>query len=497
MPSSEQRAQGVNSPHAESNPCKMNLQIKLIPLAGLLLASASWGDFSDPLRLDTTLALRPISLSGSQAPAPCSQAQESATFSLAEAVDVALCNNPQTREVWANARYQAALVGVAQSAYLPGLDAKLTRAHKDSSSSSAYRQDTGTLTLSWLIYDFGGRSASLESARQLFEAAAASQDDKIQSVFLGTLQAYYQVQANAAALEAAKVSEQAAEQNYLAAEARYRAGMVTPADKLQAQTAWSQAKLQTLQASSNWQTARGLLATTLGRDAHQAPSLSTPLALSIPEDFERDIAQIITMARERRADLRAAEAQVNAARANIDIARAAGRPSFSLAAVGGRERIDSNPLSNTTSLGVTLALPVFSGFSTTYKVKAAETQAEVKAAQRDRIRLQVAQDVWNAYQNLQTAIQSLRTSRDLLSSAEAAARMAKGRYQAGVGSLLDMLSAQTALASARQQQIQAAYNWNLYRATLAQSMGALDADFLRDIQLGESTPPITTGKSRP
>ena len=68
---------------------------------------------------------------------------------------------------------------------------------------------------------------------------------------------------------------------------------------------------------------------------------------------------------------------------------------------------------------------------------------------------------------------------DLVASAEQSERVALGRYKAGVGTILDVLSAQAALASARLQRIQAQLDWNVYRATLAQSVGALDYTLLQ------------------
>ena len=132
-------------------------------------------------------------------------------------------------------------------------------------------------------------------------------------------------------------------------------------------------------------------------------------------------------------------------------------------------------------MGINLNVPIFSGFSTTYRVRSAEAQVEAKNAQLEQVHLQVALDVWTAYQNLTTATQSLRTTAVLLDSAEQSARVALGRYKAGVGSILDVLNAQSALASARQQRIQSTFNWNISRATLAQSMGSLDASLLQTL----------------
>ena len=86
--------------------------------------------------------------------------------------------------------------------------------------------------------------------------------------------------------------------------------------------------------------------------------------------------------------------------------------------------------------------------------------------------------MWTAYQNLTTATQTLRTTADLMASAEQSERVSLGRYKAGVGNVLDVLNAQSALASARVQRIQARLDWNIARATLARALGALDVRLL-------------------
>ncbi|MEI2623013.1 MAG: TolC family protein [Giesbergeria sp.] len=92
-----------------------------------------------------------------------------------------------------------------------------------------------------------------------------------------------------------------------------------------------------------------------------------------------------------------------------------------------------------------------------------------RAPRRDNVRQQVALDVWEAYQSLSTATQTMRTSADLLASAEHSERVALGRYKAGVGNILDVLNAQSALANARLQRIQATLDWHVSRATLARA----------------------------
>ena len=416
---------------------------------------------ADPF--DTAAATPPaprLSLTGDPAFVPCRPLAADAVYGLLEAVDQALCRNPKTREAWANARVQAAQVGVAQSDYLPGLDGKAS-ANRQRTDGETSRSRSASITLSWLLYDFGARSANLENARQLLSAAASTLDATVQNVFLSAVQAYYNAQAARAAVSATLESEHASRESLAAAETRYRVGVATPADRLQAQTALSQAILNRIQAEGALKNALGTLANVMGLDA------GSPLKLD--------------EARRNRPDLQAAEAQVKAAQAGVDYARAAGLPTLSLAAgpawlkthTGG-----SDLASHSNAVGLTLTLPLFSGFDTTYKVRSAEARAEVAGAQRDALRLQVALDVWTAYQNLTTATQTLQSSADLLASATQSAHVALGRYKAGVGTILDLLNAQSALAAARVQRIQSGLDWRVSRAALAKSVGRLDSRLL-------------------
>jgi TolC family type I secretion outer membrane protein len=422
---------------------------------------------------------------------PCAAQPLDHALNLQEVVSLALCNNPQTHVAWANSLVQAAEVGVGKASYLPSAALNATANRNLSGTTTT---GTGTdqrsvsLTLSYLLYDFGARSANLESARQLLAAASATQDSTVQAVFLAAVQAYYQAQATNAALDAAIESERAAKESFAAAEARYKAGSATPADKLQAQTAYSQATLNRITADGNLKNAQGTLANMIGLDANQNVTLTPANTTAIPNDFEGDINALIEKARQRRPDLQAAAAQVKAAEASADATRAAGRPVISLTASSNRYN-NSGIDSHNSLVGINLNVPIFSGYAPTYRVRAAEAQVDVRNAQLEQLRLQVALDVWTAYQHLTTATQSLRSSADLLNSAEQSERVALGRYKAGVGSILDVLNAQSALAGARQQRIQSTFDWNISRATLAQAMGNLDAGLLQTLSDAGSQKP--------
>ena len=125
-----------------------------------------------------------------------------------------------------------------------------------------------------------------------------------------------------------------------------------------------------------------------------------------------------------------------------------------------------------------MTVPLFTGFRNTYEVAAARTRADLAAVERDRVGNQVALDVWRAYHLLLTETEADSRSADLVESAVAAERLALGRYRAGLGILLDVLSAQANLAQARQTQLQTRLGLRVVRAELAQAMGELSWDWM-------------------
>ncbi len=93
----------------------------------------------------------------------------------------------------------------------------------------------------------------------------------------------------------------------------------------------------------------------------------------------------------------------------------------------------------------------------------------------DQVGLNVTLDVWTGYYTLDSANQQLKATADLLKTAEDNEQVALGRYKAGVGSIVDVLTAQTALATARQQRITAELGWEVARAQLALALGRLSS----------------------
>ncbi|MEP6689033.1 MAG: TolC family protein, partial [Gemmatimonadales bacterium] len=177
-----------------------------------------------------------------------------------------------------------------------------------------------------------------------------------------------------------------------------------------------------------------------------------------------------------------------AARAGIGEARSSLLPALSFTATGGRTYATTIPNgANSYNLSLGLAIPLFNGFSRQYDLRAAEYQAEAAAARTETIRQQVVYQVFSAYYALQTATRRVRTSEDLIASAQQSSEVARARYKEGVGTVLDLLAAQSALASARAQQVDARLAWSVSLAQLAHDAGVLDPQGGHSLRLSSDT----------
>ncbi len=448
---------------------------KFLPICvAILLRTANASGIADPF---STGEMVP--------PLPCGASHAAdKPYDLADVVSRALCNNPQTREAWANAEVQAEQVGIAKSAYLPTFNANVNPSLNKNSSllsrlqgagSSVYSQTSTSLTLSLLLYDFGARRAALENAEQTLKALNETQDATMQGVFLAAVQAYYQLFATQALLEASVEAEKSGRESYDAASTRNRVGTATPADELQAKTALEQAVLKRITAQGNEKIAEGTLANAMGLDAGSGIRIESPGSLEDEGKFAGRVDSMMEEAKRIRPDLLAAKAQLEAAKANVLAAEATGSPTITLSASQNYTHSSVYDPYSGTSLGLAINFPIFTGFNTTYRMRAAKAQVEASQAQVEKISQQVTLDVWRAYQNLVTATETLKSTATLLESAIQAERVALGRYKAGVGIIVDLLTAQSALASARQQRAQALYTWQIDKAILAQAMGNLNA----------------------
>ncbi len=435
--------------------------------------------------------------------APC-DAAPARQLALADLVDLALCRNPATAVAWASVRSAAANTGIARAAELPNVTVNIgpTISRTDqfsrqtfitgvvgggvtgggipgqTFSSSLNSTDIGSsanLALSYLLFDFGGRAARINSARANQRAALASFADTAQTVALNTVTAYNNLQGFRASVVASNASVLFAHQSLDNAAARERAGVATPADRLQAETALAQAQLTLQQAEGSARTAGGQLAVTVGLPPTIVLDLAAVPPLASAERLTGDVRTLISEAERLRPDLASRRASLDAAQASARAARSDARPSVELNASDGVNYANSINDRNSGSVGLSFVVPLFNGYDRAYRRAAAQAEVERNVALVEQTRQQAGLDVFTNATALDTQIRVLATARVLINSATASANIAQGRFAAGVGTFTDLLNAQSALANARQQVVSADFGVRNAQAQLARSVGSIGA----------------------
>jgi len=402
-----------------------------------------------------------------------------AALGLGQLVDLALRNGPATRNTWAAARAQAAAVGAERGAYYPEItvDGEVTfsRGIASSGSDAFTQRDYGPeWTLSWLLFDFGAREATIEAALEGLIAANWEHDQAVLDAVLGVAQAYYDLVGALRQVEESERSVADAAASVRAANARMREKIGTAYDSLQAQTTLAQIQIDLEGYRGQVEIARGQLSTAVGLPA--STRLVTGATRTRP-DLDRamgGVDEMIEVARRNRPDLGAAWADLRASEAEVWAATAAMLPSFSAAGNVQRLTVESDLPTERGwpyTVGVTVSLPLFTGFENVNKLREAKENVEAARATAVGAEQTAIEEVWASYANLRTAEATVRTSQRWIDAARKSYKAARVAYENGLGNIIELLDAQIALATARTQLVEADTSWFTALAQLAHDVG--------------------------
>ena len=328
------------------------------------------------------------------------------------------------------------------------------------------------------LYEGGRLKSALRQANLTREQALAQYQAVVADTMLDVQVAYYDV---LVALQ--QIAVQEASLNLLTNQLsdtrnRFEAGTVRPFNVLRAEVELANARPRLIRARNASRIAKNNLATLLGYDVPKEIWEDIPLKLSEKleaEPLEIQLPLALGQALERRPELVVLRKAEGLRREQLTSSKAGYKPSVGI--FGGYEAKNSSFSDDLArelhgwTTGVQLSWDIWDGFLTRGRVRQAEALHERSRVDISDTARRIEQEVRTAYSSFIEGKEVLESQKKVQEQAEEALRQAVALNEAGVGTQLDVLSAQTALTEARTTEVQALHDYEVARARLQRAIG--------------------------
>jgi outer membrane protein len=427
-------------------------------------------------------------------------------YTLAELIAVAEQHNPKTRVVWERAKQKAHQLGVAKSTYYPQLeglavfgDERLIDPFPEPLAPRGYvmvevPEVRPEVALQYLIFDFGKREATVDSAKQEKFAAGADVIQVNQALAFRVASAYYQLLTAQERLQATQDTLRTAQTTQDAAEKRLNNGLATYPDVLNTRAQTSQAVFDEESADGDEKIARVKLTEEVGADPSPNVVIDGEKSAPLPERLTLSIEALIDRAMQNRPELMAQALRIRSAEAHIRAARAEYKPQIELSGSVAQTSIwpsaDYGVLGQasepTWSVEFGVHWRIFDGGARKNELLIAESEHREAKDELTEIHDQTTREVWTAYIAFRTALRKHDAAVALLDAANTSYGASLDAYQYGVRNLVDVETAENQLAQARLSSVSARSELFLQAVNLEFATGNL----LRNL-------PLATGVQTP
>lgn len=412
---------------------------------------------------------------GAQQPVP-----PPSNLTLVQAKNYALRNNPRIRSADSSTEAASSVVKEVRAARFPNATGLATGVDAEHSTilaagalqtSSLYTRFASGITVSQLVTDFG-RTADLTNSALLRRNAQGSAGQAVrQQVLLQVSQSYFQVLGGNAAVRAAQAAVTNREVTLRQIRALQESSLRSTLDVSFAEVALSQAQLDLVQTENTAAAAQSNLAAALGLDRAQPFNLADE---PDPPALEPNADSAVQEALRKRPDLSSLSLSRDASKRYAEAESRLRMPTVSaIAAAGAVPAGDPRLPESYSAAGVNVTIPILNGGL--FSARRAEAEERATAADSDVRALanEVSRQVRDAWLDANTAARRLDVTARLQTEANEALRLAQTRYDAGLGSIVELSQAQFNQTSAEIQNATARYDYLGRRAALDYTTGDL------------------------
>ncbi len=344
------------------------------------------------------------------------------------------------------------------------------------------RSRAASITLTQTLFDWG-KITRWRSANALSEGADFTYDAASQDLLVRTAAAYFNVLTAEDQLSFSKLNEKSLQKQLDQADERFKVGLSAITDVHVARAQHDASVAQVITAQNAVETAREGVVQIIGKNFGELKKLRDPVPLDKPTPT--DMQAWVDLAQKQNPALASAEKSLTSAEYNIQTERSghyptigaslqrSATPGWSNSGVGSGPLLHGNSVNGTTTVGVTLNIPIFTGGLVSSQTRQAVYQRDAAQDQVELTRRTVNANTRNAYRAVIAGISEVEAAKAAVVSAQSAVDATQAGFEVGTKTILDVLTSQSTLVQAQSAYSQARHQFVLSGLQLKQAAGVM------------------------
>jgi len=396
---------------------------------------------------------------------------EGRTLNIEECVSIGLKSNPASEISLQNLKVVQEKIGEAKGGYYPLF--KLASFYTYTAQQSIMPIGPDAYDTRFFVrqtlFDAGATKNLVESVKRSISAQEYDVERTDSDIILNVKTAFYEVLKRRDLVDVSKASLKTAEKHLEQSKSLYKEGLAPRSDVIKSEVQVSNARLDVIKAENALLAAKANIAVAMGAPVTAGFDIlhnKTAEAHSLPP-----LKDSLLLAYDLRPELKGSVAKIRSAEANIEQARSGLYPNISLDASYGWQQGEFSPSDKKWSVGLTVGIPIFERWIAQSRVNQAKAgRAGLKATETQLMR-NIEIDVEQAWLALKEAEERFEVGKKALEQAEEDMRVSEGRYKEGIGNILEVIDAQTALTQAKANYVVDLYDISSSEARLDRATG--------------------------
>jgi TolC family type I secretion outer membrane protein len=400
--------------------------------------------------------------------ATMSMAAEAPKLTLDEAISQGMEAHPSLKQSKEAVHQAEAQLRSSYSSWLPQVNLSSKYAKSKTDGASAQNNYSGSVSASQLLYDFGKTPANIKQYQEYLKQARLNYQAQELSIITNIKTSYFSALKAREELIIAQETLESSKLHLKLAKTSYEVGKVAKLDVTKAEVEVANAELNLVNAINSNRIALRTLANAMGLE--HWPGDNPQLEEAPYSRATGELSQLIAEAKKSRPDLLYYQSQQEALKASLQYTRKNHLPTVS-ASGSFSGTGDDFPLEKDWSAGLSLSMNLFDGFKS--EAQAAEVKAKIKAltAEETKALQDVELEVSTNYYNVLSGEEKIKAAQKLVEQAQESLQLATGRYENGLGTILDVTDAQVSYTDARVSLAGVKYDYQTNCAKLDSSIG--------------------------